>query len=475
MKRPLFLFLLSIILPLLIQAQSGITFKVEELEKPKQLLKLSSYKDIYNEPILNGIDFQIRRELLKANQDPYQIIARSKGPDQLVNFGDHSFFSGMYQAYANHRPFVLSPDIMWLLIEQGFARHVNNNAEKLRKYFVTHEGKTSLVLNSQNIKLDDPNAPWEAEVFPAFANQISAAAGSELTKAMTSDFTTSTPTTRATSQITLMEAVKPFFDYVIVYFSCGIPEITVEGTPADWQKVLDKANYLKKYELAWWINEINPILKEFLNASNGKVDKDFWRNMFKYHSIKQYGAKELIDGWIVKFYPYYDNGNRSDFKGFNSTRFLPSEMVKVDVAYNDVTPNGETITTPLEVWAGFTGLTQDENTFTLKPQIGWMVRKKDPKLYPNLAAQLKESDGGFGGVHIRVNTVPKEILELTNIKSLSLDFMGDILIPEEMGKISIENLNLKGTITQEEAKRIATLFPNTFLTINRVQFSPIAK
>ncbi|MHA4894586.1 DUF4419 domain-containing protein [Pedobacter sp. PWIIR3] len=475
MKKSLFFIFSLLAIPLAMQAQKGITFKVEELEKPKELLKLSSYKEIYNDLILNQIEYPIRKKAQEDKVDLYKIIAQSKGPEQLVNFGDHAFFTGMYQAYANHRPFVLSPDMVWLLIEQGFARHVNNNAEKLRKYFVSHEGKASLVLNSQSIRLDDPNAPWETDVFPAFANQVAAAAGADLTTAMTADFSTTTATSQATSQITLMEAVKPFFDYVMVYISCGIPEITIEGTPADWQKVLDKANYLKKYELGWWIDEINPVLKEFLNASNGKVDKDFWRNMFKYHSIKQYGAKELIDGWIVKFYPYYENGRRSDFKGFTSSRSLPSEMVKVDVSYNDVSPSGQTITTPLEIWAGFTGLTQDENTFALKPQIGWMVRKKDPMLYPNVAEQLKENDGAFGGIHIRVNTIPAEILGLTKIKTLSLDFMGDILIPEEMGKIDIGTLNLKGTITQDEARRIVNLLPKTLVFINDVKFSPVGK
>ncbi len=475
MKKALLFIISFLTIPLAMQAQKGITFKVEDLEKPKELLKLSSYTDIYNDLILNQIEYPIRKKALENKVDLCQIIAQSKGPEKLVNFGDHAFFTGMYQAYANHRPFVLSPDMVWLLIEQGFARHVNNNAEKLRKYFVSHEGKASLVLNSQSIRLDDPNAPWEKDVFPAFTSQIAATAGADLTKAMTADFSTTTSTTQATSQITLMEAVKPFFDYVMIYTSCGIPEITIEGTPADWQKVLDKAHYLKKYELGWWIDEINPILKEFLNASNGKVDKDFWRNMFKYHSIKQYGARELIDGWIVKLYPYYENGTRSNFRGFNNASNLPSEMVKVDVVYNDVTSSGETITTPLEVWAGFTGLTQDEKTFALKPQIGWMVRKKDPKFYPHLVEQLKDKDGVFGGIHIRVNTIPKEILGLTNIKTLSLDFMGDILIPEEMGKINIEALNLKGTITQAEARRIINLLPKTRVNINGVNFSPVGK
>src|SRR5690349_14786617 len=39
-------------------------------------------------------------------------------------------------AFALHYPLVLSPDDVWLCLAQGFARHVNENAEKLRERFV---------------------------------------------------------------------------------------------------------------------------------------------------------------------------------------------------------------------------------------------------------------------------------------------------------------------------------------------------
>lgn len=46
----------------------------------------------------------------------------------------------MYQAYADHRPFVLSPDMIWLLISQGFARHINANQESMRNELVDFSG-----------------------------------------------------------------------------------------------------------------------------------------------------------------------------------------------------------------------------------------------------------------------------------------------------------------------------------------------
>lgn len=47
-------------------------------------------------------------------------------------------------AFSDHRMLTLSPDMIWLLIAQGFANHVNANAEKLRPRLVRHPGKLEL-------------------------------------------------------------------------------------------------------------------------------------------------------------------------------------------------------------------------------------------------------------------------------------------------------------------------------------------
>lgn len=76
----------------------------------------------------------------------------------------------MYQAYADHRPFVLSPDIIWLLISQGFAQHINANQETMRHYFADFSGKLSLIVSADK-KPDDPALAWEG-IFSKFTGQI---------------------------------------------------------------------------------------------------------------------------------------------------------------------------------------------------------------------------------------------------------------------------------------------------------------
>src|SRR5690606_32803682 len=114
----------------------------------------------------DGIDF------------PFHIIAKSEAPDSLVFFGYHSFFNGMYEAYAHHRPFVLSPDMIWLLISQGFARHVSANPELLKKEFVDFDGKRSLIVRNDRLALNSPASTWET-IFPEFTKQIAAHTGKD--------------------------------------------------------------------------------------------------------------------------------------------------------------------------------------------------------------------------------------------------------------------------------------------------------
>ncbi len=49
---------------------------------------------------------------------------------------NHPVLTGYYLAFLDHYPVVLSPDILWMLILQGFSRHVKLNHQKLRNKFV---------------------------------------------------------------------------------------------------------------------------------------------------------------------------------------------------------------------------------------------------------------------------------------------------------------------------------------------------
>lgn len=460
--KPFFLTILFLMAFLTLTAQVSHKIRVEKLKKPTAPLAVSSYDTILKNLILLDVNFSSVEVKRKGLNIPYNIIAQSKMSDSLVKLGYHPFFDGMYRAYADHRPFVLSPDMIWLLISQGFAMHVISNAEKLRNKFVFFSGKTALIVPGNDIRIEDPNSHWE-KIFPAFTAQIAEHTNKDLITTLTSDFSTTTPASKIASQITIMDAMKSYFNFYVMRIACGIPSITLQGTTKDWQKVYDKAESLKKYDLDWWIDTLEPVLHKFINASKGEVDKAFWKNMFKHHDGKTCGSPGTIDGWIVKFFPYDKDGKRTSLETLSSSDQLPKEIVKVPLNYVVNNSDGSTNNTPLELWAGFVGLKQNKADFTLSPQIGWMIRKQDTN---NLAFSEKVTDNQFSGLKIRVDKVPDALLKLKKILFLQISFTDSIRIPDEMKEINIETLRLNGKIDSTEINRLEKLFTNTRLYIN---------
>ena len=437
MKRLLRFLLTLSLLAISIAVSAQVTIKVEELSKPEKLLPLWKV-----EPNGNTLSFNV-------------------DADSLVLCGAHPFFYGMYEAYASHRPFVLSPDMVWMLISQGFSHHINANPEKYRDRMVDFQGKKSLVVES-----DKPlnEAEWE-RLITEFAEEIKMSTKGTIAETIIADFSTTTSYEQIASEITLMETTKAYFEYVVVYIACGIPEVTLLGTTEDWQKVYDKAMQLRSFDLDWWIDELAPILKQFIKASIGDADTKFWRNMFKWHTQKEYGAPNIIDGWIVKFFPYDKDGKRFDLKTLTRDSSLPDEMAEVDVRFVEIYEDGSSKETPIELYGGFVGLKQNPENFALTPKIGWKVVKKDDTSTIERMKGLMEF-----GLELKVKEVPEVLGKLGSIPSLTLYFKDGVRFPEWMKEVKINHLYVRGEISKEERKKLLEWYPSSTLRLNDVLY-----
>ncbi len=436
MKRHLrFLFVL-LLLAITVVASAQVTIKVEDLSKPEKLLPVWKV-----EP--NG-------NTLSVNVDADSLV---------LYYGMHPFFYGMYDAYAEHRPFVLSPDMVWMLISQGFSHHINANPEKYRDRMVDFQGKLSLAVES-----DKPleEARWD-ELIPQFAEEIKKNTKGTIAETIIADFSTTTSYEQIASEITLMETTKAYFDFVVIYAACGIPEITLLGTTEDWQKVYDKTMQLRSFDLAWWVDELKPILKQFVKASEGDVDTKFWRNMFKWHTQKEYGAPNIIDGWIVKFFPYDKYGKRFDLKTLTRDSSLPDEMAEADVRFVEIFPDGSSAETMIELYGGFVGLEQNPENYALTPKIGWKVVKNDDT--PMVERMKKNTE--FGLI-LKVKEVPEILRKMDSIPSLTLYFRDGVRFPEWMKDVKIDHLNVFGEITKEEQKKLLERCPSSTIRVNNV-------
>ena len=443
MKKVSFIILLFVLaISSVVPAQ--VTIKIEGLSKPESLLHMRKVS--------------MGESTLAMNVDA----------DSLAYLNDKNpFFYGMYDAYADHRPFVLSPDMIWLLISQGFSHHINANSEKYRDRMVDFSGKLSLVVESDR-PLD--SAQWDV-LIPQFAEEIKKNTKGTIAETIIADFSTTTNYELIASEITLMEITKPYFEFVVMYVACGIPEVTLLGTTEDWQKIYDRAMQLRSYDLDWWIDELEPILKQFIEASKGEADVKFWRNMFKWHTQEEYGAPNIIDGWIVKFYPYDKDGKRFDLKTLTIESNLPNEKAEADVLFIEINEDGSTTETMIELYGGFMGLEQNPETFALTPKIGWEVMKKideDSVYFAKMKKQLRQE----GRIALKVKEIPEVLCKIDTIRVLDLRFKDEVYFPKWMKDKQIQRLWVYGEISTEEKLKLLSWYPSAWMiTINDASYS----
>ena len=204
--------------------------------------------------------------------------------DKLVSSSINPFIAAVHRAYAEHRPLSISPDMIWLLICQGFSKHIDYNSEKLRDKFVDFEGKKKINIRTESLssefKKGSPNSPWKL-AFPAFTSSIKKYVGPELHHLFIQSFSTTTFMEKAAFEITLMDGMDHYFDYQMSTM-CGIPAITLEGTPKDWREIKSNLQKFKGYEIDHWIMALEPIIEEFYKASKDKINHEFFELLFRY-------------------------------------------------------------------------------------------------------------------------------------------------------------------------------------------------
>lgn len=359
--------------PILKNEPGSVTFAVDEVALPDKLLG-SARSGEQLARWLNPMQGENPFEEVKT-----EILYNSFASEDLFDIGEDVVFQMLLKAWCQHRPVSLSPDVIWLLICQQFSHYVNKHPEEMRAYLVDHQGKKELAVKSGDLFSDQ--ADW-AGLIDSFVAEIGKFSQNGLAEILVADFSTTGTDERIASGVTLMDVVKPYYEYVAIYAVCGIPSITLTGTPDDWRSVLAKARALRNFGMGWWIDELEPILAEFVRAAEGVPDYWFWKDIVKKsrpHTIqgptcgRRRKPLTRFDGWFLKLFPFDNDGRTPD--RVTITKTMLAETVAVPFTYRVVNLAGDTLSeTPLELIAGIVGVQQDETTLMLTPKIGWFVR-----------------------------------------------------------------------------------------------------
>lgn len=324
--------------------------------------------------------------------EPVEACSRYHG--QLVaGVSFHPVVAAVHLAFNDHRPLALSPDILWLLVAQGFANHVNANAEELRSRFVKHSGKVTIVVRRDDFVKGSAENPWP-EVFGEFSRHIREHVGATTHDLLLPNFSTTSAAERAAAEVVLLAAMQSFFSYEF-HSMCGIPQIVLEGSPEDWAALAERVCGIAQFGLAWWTEALAPILDEFVAASRGRANARFWQSIYK---LDGGSGGPYTNGWITAFFPYlkdWQSGRASHknpwlARGGKELRELLYPPAKSDPHRFGHGPTTEAFPSGLarapflwkyldrsfamEFLGGFVGVRQEADSLRLRPEIGWAVR-----------------------------------------------------------------------------------------------------
>ena len=293
--------------------------------------------------------------------------------------------NGFYKAHTNHYPIRIKPDDIWLLIVQSFSNHVNQNSEELRNMFVNFSGKKELIVNYPISTINEVDNKMLENFSEQINEQMKQYLGENILNTLTPNFSTTTYDYSIVCKISIMGAFKKYFDYTMFLCGCGIPYLILEGTAEDYQKIISKAKELSKYKFEWYINKIIPHIEKMVEAKQGKIDVDYFKNMIQskektehksgLSGIGGYDYKvDHLSGWFLNFFAYITNGtgHYRPFEGDNLSvldfKKLPNQRLTVPFKIIDVNNNEY----KMKYKVGFIGCDQNKNN-EVYPVAGWIV------------------------------------------------------------------------------------------------------
>ena len=165
---------------------------------------------------------------------------------------------------------------------------MGENAEAVRRKWVKHDGTKELVVERNSFVLGKNN-DWEGVVHE-FGDQIAQNAADGVVSDMTPAFSGWTADERTACVVTVMDACKSYFTYV-VRTKCGFPRIVMDGHLQEWQLLRETTaslltNRCEESFAASWGKALLPLLdkliEEYENGVAGRqADAAFFNSMVK--------------------------------------------------------------------------------------------------------------------------------------------------------------------------------------------------
>jgi hypothetical protein len=268
-----------------------------------------------------------------------------------------------------------------ILFLQGYSRFMEKYSEKVRNCYVNCSGKKLLTVKRNGLSPHTANKEDWQGIIEEFTGKIKNEVGENIISNLESNFTTTNPVTLATSQISIMSAMKQYFIYKVIMCVCGISKINLEGSLEDWEKIKKKFEYFSKEEfgLNWWTKHLIPIIDKIIEtksyySKNKDINDDlrnFWKDIIRVKIGRVY-KPTILDGWIVKFIPNLSGSEPTIYEHLSDDE-IPDQIISCPLKLIFIDAFGNKTEYDCSLASGFYGMIQDKETYSLKPVIGYSI------------------------------------------------------------------------------------------------------
>ncbi|KAH9899272.1 hypothetical protein C8Q73DRAFT_639425 [Cubamyces lactineus] len=224
------------------------------------------------------------------------LLQHSIAEDSKLIGQRNGFVRAVLEAYGSHNHLRIRPDDVWIAILTQLCFYVNAHANELRGYFVAHAARRRLVVKADGNRHTVDFGRMSRDM----TKQIQKNANSTLVEWILPDFTTTTLRDKTICSVVMMSTLKTYFEYVFD-LRCGLPTMTLDGTRADWQGILDRLDRIHEFgdEPSVWADMLRPILNRFIIAFDGQIDTAFWQHIVYRQEVTS--GEDNISGWITAF------------------------------------------------------------------------------------------------------------------------------------------------------------------------------
>jgi len=216
----------------------------------------------------------------------------------------------LHTCFNQHVGVSLAPEVLWYTILSQFATDVKQQPELYRDLFTTSAAQEIIKVRHDRLRPGVPDG-WDVAIAmfdPALRERIPSAVMDEALPG----FTTSTEESNVATLVAFMDAASPFYRYE-VHTLCGIPSVRLEGDASDWAQLATSARKLatlasRSPVMQMYFKHLTPVLDTIAESAGGKQNPDFWRSIYKTHSMS---GSLNVTGWFTTFFAYINDRKNS--------------------------------------------------------------------------------------------------------------------------------------------------------------------